>query len=96
MSTTTDKLVIKSSDKDFDQYWVRIHGSPIGNVISADVEKGEVWVHDGVDTAKARELKTGSVTITKKREVEPQAPNSQKAKATAGRTSASRQSTSGA
>ena len=62
-----EKTSIKNTDPDFDQYWVRVHGSPIGNVLSADVEKGEVWVHYAGEPTKALELKTGTVTITRKR-----------------------------
>lgn len=94
-----DKQAIKSTDKDFEDYWVRIHGSPIGNVLSADTLKGEVWVHDGLDVTKPFHLKTGTVTITRKREVEPQAPASEtkapKSKST-GQKPTSARSTSGA
>lgn len=83
------KTSIKNTDPDFNQFWVRIHGSPIANVLSADVEKREVWVHDGADHTKAHELKTGTVSITPKSPVQPAAP------ASAGRTSRSRRSTSG-
>lgn len=76
-----DKLIIGNRDKDFDNWEVRIHGTPILNVISADVAKGEVWVHDGVATNKPLELKTGTVTIVA-------VP---KPKASTGRKSASRQ-----
>lgn len=89
MTTETTKTSIKNTDPDFDDFWVKISGTPIANVISADVEKREVWVHDGGDHTKAHELKTGSVTIVPKREVQPAPP------ASTGRTSRSRRSTSG-
>lgn len=82
----TDKLTIGNRDKDFADWEVRVHGTPILNVLGADVAKGEVWVHDGVDTDKPKELKTGTVTIVA-------VP---KSKASAGRKSASLPSTSGA
>lgn len=59
-----DKLTIGNRDKDFDTYEVRIHGVLIQNVLGADVSKGEVWVHDGLDVDKPKELKIGTVTIT--------------------------------
>lgn len=80
---------ISQDDPDFDQFWVRIHGFPIANVLSADALKGEVWVHDGADVTKAHELKTGTVTITPKSPEQPAPP------ASAGRTSRSRRSTFG-
>ena len=89
MTTEADKTSIKNTDEDFDQFWVKISGTPIANVISADVEKREVWVHDGGDHTKAHELKTGTVSIVPKSPAQPAPP------ASAGRTSRSRRSTSG-
>lgn len=83
MTDQPTKTSIHQDDPDFDEFEVRIHGTPIANVISADVEKREVWVHDGADVTKAHELKTGSITISPKQQ------------ASAGRTSRSRRSTSG-
>lgn len=80
---------IKNTDPDFDQFWVKISGSPIANVLSADIAKREVWVHDGADHTKAHELKTGSVSIVPKSPAQPAPP------ASAGRKSRSRRSTSG-
>lgn len=76
--------VIKNTDKDFQAHQVFVHGTPVTDVLSADVARGEVWVHHPDDPTKPLELKTGTVTIVPK----PQA--------SAGRTSGSRRSTSGA
>ena len=71
-----EKTSIRNTDPDFEDYWVRVHGSPIGNVLSADAERGEVWVHYEGEPTKALELKIGTVTIVRRREAEPQAPAS--------------------
>ena len=75
---------LKNTDKDFTAHDVYVHGTLIADVLSADVARGEVWVHAPGEPTKPLELKTGTVTIVPK------------PKAFAGRTSGSRRSTSGA